>query len=215
MHGYSTDSDEKRVVPLFLAALAIALAWASSNLLTTIHISIPWWGDAPSSMFFYGALYTLFDKYLWQYSLMRRLGLVKTPNLAGRWRGYLTSSFDDHAKQYYLSVQIVQSWTQISISLSTATSVSWSCVAVIQVSDPDGVVLIYQYENQPLANATRTMHMHYGTAMLRMSDGSRLTGEYYAGRDRGTFGRISCRRQPSRDSTPHSFGHDLQHAMRL
>jgi predicted pore-forming effector associated with SMODS systems len=194
MHGYSTDSDEKRVVTLFLAALAIALAWVSSNLLASIHFSMPWWVDAPSSMFFYGVLYALFDRHLWGHPLMRKLGLVKTPNLTGYWRGYLTSSFDNHAKRHDLSVEIFQSWTQISIFLSTITSVSRSCVAVIQVSDPEGVELIYQYENEPLADATRTMHMHYGTAMLRMSDGCRLTGDYYAGRDRGTFGRISCRR---------------------
>jgi hypothetical protein len=196
MHGYSTDSDEKRVVPLFLAGLAIALAWVSSNLLAHVHLSMPWWMDAPSSMFFYGALYALFDRRLWRHPLMHKLGMVKTPNLAGRWQGYLTSSFDNHVKRYDLCVQIFQTWTQISVFLSTATSTSRSCVAAIQVADPEGVALIYQYENQPLANATRTMHMHYGTAMLRMSDDNGLTGDYYAGRDRGTFGRISCRRMP-------------------
>jgi hypothetical protein len=67
---------------------------------------------------------------------------------------------------------------------------------VIQVADPEGVALTYQYENQPVADAMSTMHMHYGTAMLRMSGGTKLTGDYYAGRDRGTFGRISCRRMP-------------------
>ncbi len=210
MHGYSTDSDEKRIVPLFLAVLAIALAWWSSNLLAAIHFSIPWWADAPSSMFFYGALYVLFDRHLWRYPLLRKLGLVKTPDLAGRWRGYLTSSFDNHTKRYELSVQIVQTWTQISISLSTATSASRSCVAVIQAADPEGVALTYQYENQPLANATNAMHMHYGTAMLRVTDGKKLTGEYYAGRDRGTFGRISCRRLPIRGLPPYSFGYDVQ-----
>jgi hypothetical protein len=194
MHAYSTDADEKRVVILFLAALAIALAWMSSNLLAAIHLSIPWWADAPSSMFFYAVLYALFDRHLWAHPLMRKLGLVKTPNLTGFWRGHLTSSFDNHAKRHDLCLEIFQSWTQISVFLSTATSFSRSCVAVIQVSDPEGIALIYQYENQPLANATRTMHMHFGTAMLRMSDGSKLTGDYYAGRDRGTFGRISCRR---------------------
>jgi SMODS-associating 2TM, beta-strand rich effector domain len=197
MHGYSTDFDEKRVVTLFLAALAIALAWSSANLLAVMRLSIPWWADAPSSMFFFGILYAIFDRHLWRHPLMRRLGLVKTPNLTGRWRGYLTSSFDDHTKRHDLCLQIVQSWTQISILLSTVTSVSRSCVAFIQVSDPEGVALTYQYENQPLANATITMHMHYGTAMLRMSDAGTLTGDYYAGRDRGTFGRISCRRLPS------------------
>jgi SMODS-associating 2TM, beta-strand rich effector domain len=100
MHGYSTDSDEKRVVPLILAGLAIALAWMSSNLLATEHFSMPWWMDAPSSMFFYGALYALFDGRLWRHPLMRKLGLVKTLNLAGRWQGYLTFSFDNHAKHY-------------------------------------------------------------------------------------------------------------------
>src|ERR1700720_1493089 len=202
MHGYSTDSDEKRIVPLFLAGLAIALAWMLSNLLVTEHFSMPWWMDAPSSMFFYGTLYALFDRRLWRHPLMRKLGLVKTPNLAGRWQGYLTSSFDNHAKHYDLCVQIVQSWTQISVLLSTATSASRSCVAVIQVADPEGVALIYQYENQPVADATSSMHMHYGTAMLRMSGGTKLTGDYYAGRDRGTFGRISCRRMPESVKQP-------------
>jgi hypothetical protein len=193
MHGYSTDTDEKRVVILFLAALAITLAWVSSNLLAAIHLSMPWWADAPSSLFFYGVLYALFDRHLWRHPLMRKLGLVKTPNLTGCWRGYLTSSYDNHGKRHDLSLDIFQSWTQISIFLSTVTSISRSCVAVIQVSDPEGIALIYQYENQPLADATRTMHMHYGTAMLRMSNG-RLAGDYYAGRDRGTFGRICCHR---------------------
>jgi hypothetical protein len=194
MHGYSTDTDEKRVVILVLAALAIALAWVSSNLLAAVHLAMPWWADAPSSMFFYGVLYALFDRRLWRHPLMHKLGLVKTPNLTDCWRGYLTSSYDNHAKRHNLSLDIFQSWTQISIFLSTVTSISWSCVAFIQVSDPEGIALIYQYENQPLADATRTMHMHYGTAMLRLPNGSRLAGDYYAGRDRGTFGRISCQR---------------------
>lgn len=67
---------------------------------------------------------------------------------------------------------------------------------LIQVSDPDGVALIYQYENQLLADATRARHIHFGAAMLRVSDDNKLTGDYYAGRDRGTFVRISCCRLP-------------------
>jgi len=192
MHGYSTDSSERRVVPFLLAALAIALAWMLSRLLAATHFSIPWWADAPSSMAFYGLLYALFDKHLWRNRFVRKLGLARVPNLAGRWQGHLTSSFDAHAKQHDLRVQIFQTWTRISIVLSTVNSESRSCVAAIQVADPDGIALIYQYENQPLASAMKTMHMHYGTAMLRISNGNFLLGDYYAGRDRRTFGRISC-----------------------
>ncbi len=194
MHGYSTDSGERRVVPLLLALLAIALAWVSSKFLASIHLSMPWWVDAPSSMAFYGVLYALFDKYLWRNSLVCKLGLVRTPNLTGRWRGFLITSFDGHAKRHDLMINIFQSWTQISVFLTTTTSISRRCAAVIQIDDPEGVSLIYQYQNQPLANAMRTMHMHYGTAMLRVSNCACLVGDYYAGRDRRTFGRICCKR---------------------
>jgi hypothetical protein len=68
---------------------------------------------------------------------------------------------------------------------------------MIQVDDPEGVALIYQYQNQPLAYAMKTMHMHCGTAMLMVSDGGCLAGDYYAGRDRRTFGRICCKRVQS------------------
>jgi hypothetical protein len=194
MHGYSTDSSERRVVPLFLALLAIALAWFSSKFLSAVHISLPWWVDAPSSMAFYGALYALFDRYLWRNSLAYKLGLARIPNFTGRWRGYLITSFDGHAKRHALVINIFQSWTQISVYLTTAMSMSRSCAAMIQVEDPEGVALIYQYQNQPLAYATKTMHMHYGTAMLMISNGDCLAGDYYAGRDRRTFGRICCKR---------------------
>jgi hypothetical protein len=82
-------------------------------------------------MAFYGALYALFDKYLWRDSLVCKLGLVRIPNLEGHWRGYLVTSFDGHVKRHHLMISIVQSWTQITAYLTTATSMSRSCAAVI------------------------------------------------------------------------------------
>jgi hypothetical protein len=195
MHGYSTDSGERRVVPLLLASAAIILAWVSSRILAITELSVPWWLDAPSSLAFYGILYSLFDTYLWRNCLVSKLGLARIPNLAGRWNGYVISSFDGHAKRHHFVINIFQSWTHIAIFLTTATSMSRSCAAIIQVDDPDGVALIYQYQNQPLADAMKTMHMHYGTAVLKVTNGDCLSGDYYAGRDRRTFGRICCRRQ--------------------
>src|SRR5260370_18122498 len=81
MHGYSTDSGERRVVPLCLASVAIALAWVSFKILALLHFSLPWWLDAPSTLGFYGALYALFDPNLWRNRLLRKLGLVPVPNL--------------------------------------------------------------------------------------------------------------------------------------
>jgi len=194
MHGYSTDSNERRIVPLLLALLAIALAWLTSKSLAVAHLSVPWWADAPSSIAFYGALYAIFDRYLWRKSFLRKLELVRIPNLTGRWRGYLITSFDGHVSRHELMIHIFQSWTQIAVYLTTDTSVSRSCAAVIQVDDPEGASLVYQYQNQPLANAMKSMHMHFGTAMLRISNCGCLAGDYYAGRDRRTIGRICCKR---------------------
>src|SRR3989442_14332075 len=122
MHGYSTASGERRIVPLLLALLAIALAWATSRFLAAALLSVPWWVDAPSSLAFYGALYALFDRYLWRNRLVHKLGLARIPNLTGRWRGHLVTSFDGLAKRHDLVIHIFQSWTQIAIYLTPTTS---------------------------------------------------------------------------------------------
>src|SRR5260370_5718766 len=209
MHGYSTDSREWRVVALCLASAAIALAWVSFKILALLHFSLHWWLDAPSTVGFYGALYALFDHNLWRNRVVRKLGLVRVPNLTGCWRGYLLSSFDGHVKRHDLMINIFQSWTQISVFLTTETSMSRSCAAVIQVDYPDGLSLTYQYQNQPVANAMRTMHMHYGTATLRVPDDDTLTGDYYAGRDRRTVHRICCPKEQSTDSQRRTYVLDL------
>src|SRR5260370_5051141 len=121
MHGYSTDSSERRIVPLLLALLAIALAWATSKFLAAAHLSLPWWVDAPSSMAYYGVLYALFDRYLWRNSFVHKLGLVRIPNLTGRWRGYLITSFDGHAKRYNLMINIFHSCVTICALRTTPT----------------------------------------------------------------------------------------------
>ena len=157
-------------------------------------------------MGFYGTFYALFDKHLWRIRLIRRLGLVKVPDLEGRWLGSLTSSFDDHAKHRRLEVHIFQTWTQIVIVVKTADSRSRSCVAAIRVAELDGPALIYQYENEPQASAVKALHIHYGSAMLQLSDESLLSGDYYSGRDQWTNGRISCRRQPSTASAAQIAG---------
>src|SRR5260370_8109833 len=157
MHGYSTDSNERRVVPLLLALLAIALAWASSKFFAAARLSIPWWVESPSSMAFYGALYALFDRYLWRKSFVHKLGLVRMPDLTGRWGGYLMSSFDGHAKRHELMIHIFQSWTQITVYLTTPMSMSRSTAPGIQVHDPQAPALLYQHHNPPLPHPIKSI----------------------------------------------------------
>jgi hypothetical protein len=141
-----------------------------------------------------GILYKLFDKWIWSIGLLRTLGIIKTPDLNGVWKGYVTTSFDEHADQHSVSVKIQQEWTKISIFLEGAQSESHSLTASILTRQPGGTSLNYEYRNEPRSLAKSTMHAHRGTAVLKLRNINELDGEYYTGRDRSNFGSIKLKR---------------------
>ncbi len=192
MHSYSTDSSEREQVLFGLALLAVGAAWSVSRILHVTHTALPWWFDAPSTMGFYLVFFKIFDRWLWQKGLVSRLGLVKVPVLSGNWEGHVVSSFDN--RPHRVSIRIRQTWTRISIALQSDASRSYTVVAAVQVHAPDGVVLSYQYENQPQPGALKTMEIHLGTARLVLSDGCILEGYYYSGRGRQEYGSIHLER---------------------
>jgi hypothetical protein len=188
LHPYSTNSEERARVYLFLAAAAFGLAWLTAALIGAIRI--PFWLDVPATGAFYGVLYQGFEKWGWKQGLFRRLGIVSVPDLSGTWCGTVSSSFDKNAEIHDVTVQIVQNWTHLSVGLSS--EYSESCSIVGSVDTGPEVVLSYQYQNTPKAHAGRTMHAHRGTAVLTLSaDRRNLTGEYYSGRDRRNYGALN------------------------
>ena len=90
MHPYSIDIEERKNILLFLAISSIVLSWIFYKILGSYQISLSWWIESPSVLFFYGLLFVAFDKWLWRY--FRVIGLVKTPNLNGEWNGYIKTS---------------------------------------------------------------------------------------------------------------------------
>jgi hypothetical protein len=195
MHPYGTDSNERQYIPLILAGLAIAAALLLSYLLDTFSIQIPWWIDAPSTMGFYGIFYSLFNKRIWKMELLRDIGLVKVPVLEGLWKGTITTSFDEHASTHEVEIQIRQKWTQIAINLQGKDSTSHTLAATLLTESPQGIVLSYQYRNEPLPQAVDAMQIHHGTARLTLSNTGRLEGEYYSGRGRRNYGSMSLERK--------------------
>ena len=189
MHAYTTDSSERKFVTLYIACLSILAAWAFNRFLEAMQLTLPWWINAPSVMGFYGLLYTIFNKYIWKWRILRTIGIVKIPDLNGIWNGYVASSFDRHNTKYDATLKISQNWNQISVILKTNYSKSSSLIAAIITEDPGGAVLSYEYLNEPMPNAKPTMHTHRGAARHTMqSNGKVLEGEYYTGRDRQNFG---------------------------
>jgi hypothetical protein len=195
MHPYTTESIERKYVPLYIAAISLLAAWGLSKTLAILQIAPPWWFDAPSVMGFYGLFYNIFDRGLWKIPILRQIGLVKIPDLNGTWNGYVVSSFDAHATRHDASIEILQSWTRISITLRTENSKSHSLIATIITKNPGGMVLSYEYLNEPKANAKDTMHTHKGTAWLTLvNSGEIFEGEYYTGRDRQNYGSLHFER---------------------
>jgi len=189
MHTYSTDSEERRIILLILAVISIVLTWITYQRLNYYKIVLPWWSESPSILFFYGLFYTIFDKSIWK--LLGRVGLVKTPNLNGKWKGFLATSFNDNTSKIKATLEIFQTWSRMKIVLTTNQSVSRSEVSSIVTQNPEGQYLNYQYFNEPKPNAVQTMNIHHGTANLLFNEkNNSLSGEYYSGRGRQNFGSL-------------------------
>ena len=189
MHPYSIETYERRNILLILAVISIALAWSFHQLMGIFEIGLPWWAESPSVLFFYGFLYTIFDKWCWK--LLRKVGLIKTPDLNGEWDGTLKTSFDSHASELKTTLKIFQTWTRIKILLTTDQSSSQSETTSIVIDAPEGSYLSYQYINEPKSSAINTMSIHRGTVRLIFDEKKNtLNGEYYSGRDRQNFGSL-------------------------
>jgi hypothetical protein len=197
MHPYAIDSNERMVIPLYLAIVSVLVTFFFQWLFDLFNFTLPWWIKAPSVFLLYGALYKLFDIKLWKWNVFKRIGAVKTPNLNGNWSGHLISSYNKQTS-YEANIRIIQNWTKISIVLTTKTSSSHSLVAGIVTENPEQNILNYQYINDPRPLSEPTMHIHIGTSILYIpSNCKNFTGEYYTGRDRENYGEMIFERKSS------------------
>lgn len=188
MHNYDSNSERRNLV-ILIAVLGVGSAWALNRIINAAGESIPWWIDAPSVAGFYSLLFVAFDRFLWRCRIVRSLKLVSTPNIIGKGTGILRTSYDSNEMDYKAVLTIRQTWSRISIVLETDQSRSRSVVASINPDAPEGCVLSYEYLNEPKAGATETMHMHRGSAWLKVENKT-LQGEYFTGRGRETFGSL-------------------------
>lgn len=197
MHVYATNSKERTTVPLYIAVLSVFAAWSLFTAPEPVRDAIPWWVDAPSVMGFFLLFYNLFDRWVWKWKLLHRLGIVRVPNLNGTWHGEVSSSYDEHKTKKEATLDIAQTWLHMEIALRTETSSSQSLMASLTVNDLGGAALDYVYLNEPRPAAIESMQMHRGTAVLnfnRSGGKDTLDGQYYTGRGRQRFGSLCFER---------------------
>jgi len=189
MHSYSIDTEERKHVLLFLAIISILLAWGFSRVLEFYQIHLSWWIESPSVLFFYGAVFLIFDNWLWK--ILAKMKIIKTPNLNGEWDGHLKSSVDEHTKEVKVNLKIFQTWTDIRILLISDSIASQSETAAIISDEPEGKYLTYQYMVEPKAGSSKEIAIHRGTARLFFEEKNNLEGDYYTGRGSQNFGSLS------------------------
>lgn len=196
MHPYVLESKERTTVIILLLVFGGAGALLCHWLLGLLGVTgVPWYIETPSPLAIYGLAYGAFNQWVWKSGICRRIGLVKTPDLSGDWRGRLCSFGSCGDSECDVTLVIRQTWTAMCISLQTDFSRSTSHVAAITDTGPGETTLIYTYLNEPRPGAVDTMHTHRGTAWLEVKDGGKLLeGQYYTGRDRKTHGTIKVSR---------------------
>lgn len=194
MHPYSINSEEHKHISLYLAVVAILLAW-ELYLFSKNVFPLPWWIEAPSVIGFYGILHKWFENKLWRNKYIRRVLSIKTPIIDGNWSGSITSH-STHANGLIPIKKfcIKQTWSHVLIYLETETSESNSFEASMNVDEFGTPRIHYQYINKPKDNAPETMHVHYGSASAKLDDNGSLQTEYYSGRDRNNMGSFEVKK---------------------
>jgi hypothetical protein len=189
MHSYASDSLDRRIAPWAIAICAVGVAFLYDVISRSYKFSLPWWFETPSIMAVYGIFHWFYDRKLWKTSILG-LPFSAIPNFNGTWFGELKSSHDGNTTVDGMLL-IHQTWTKIVLEFRTEQSVSYSRMASLNINPGPSKGLIYEYTNDPRADAHDTMHAHRGLCFLELSKGGQwLDGEYYTGRDRSTVGKM-------------------------
>jgi len=196
MHPYATDSKERLVVPVLLAALAIPSAYGLSKLVVWLELQDRlWWLDMPSVWGFYVLYWGLFDRWLWRWRMLSCTGLVRVPDLNGHWKGQGLSSYVNESGERtnfnILDVEIRQRWTRLAVWFRAEESRSLSLIGAVMVDQGQHPTLSYEYRNEPGQHAAETMHAHPGMARVELISANELEGEYYK------LPQPACRPNPS------------------
>jgi len=202
MHTYSTDSKYRVKIPAVIGVISYFLVQYIDQLRTFFPSYGVLEGWVPSFGIVISILFVVFNQWIWRASILRRLGIVKVPDLNGTWTGTgrtIRPDADDE-EEFDVEVMIKQRWRTISIELETDDSRSRSLGATILTGEGMTPTLTYQYLSEPKPTAPENMHTHRGTTTLdyREEDGEiKLVGDYYTGRGRRTFGHLNLVRQDS------------------
>jgi len=126
-----------------------------------------------------------FNKVAWRWKFINRF--IDMPVLAKQYSGFFVSNWKKENKTYEASLEIEQTFLNVSVVFKSGESRSYSVFSVIDTIG-DSKRLIYNYQNEPRAELTNRSAIHKGTVELWIEESGELTGNYYT--DRKTKGSM-------------------------
>ena len=160
---------------IVLFVIRCVISWSSITADVTAYELFGYAGEAIGLAVILTGFY---ERKFWRYNPWET-----TPKLHTTYVGTFTSTYDNIVRKGTLDIR--QTLSTVSVIFSTEESKSKSLSASI-----DNVMgekqLTYCYINQPKSEFRHRSEIHFGTAMLTISEDGKLNGQYYT--DRGTIG---------------------------
>jgi len=184
-------------------------------LLNGVKLSRSWIGYVSVAAGISAFLATPFDLWLWRLQILRGW-FVKRPDIKGTWRAAIRSDWEDgttghHTPMIEGYVAIRQTYSLLSIRLMTAESRSES-IGTELIRSTDGTFrVLWVYRNDPGFLIRHRSAIHYGAAILAISEPrpETLSGHYWTDRHSGGELRLTARSRALFDDFPACQTHFL------
>lgn len=198
MHDYSMDRHPKEKILFGIAFLAIVVTPFINQGFQQIQDTLGNWTIPLSSVsvfMVFGAVFWIFNKYLWKSKHIRKFLLM--PDLNGKWECNGTTMIktgEETNHPWKAEVDITQSWSKIVIRLKTKESLSCSTSVSITRLEGQGFKVLYHYQNDP-TRIEETLNKHDGAAEIVFNqDCTEGEGHYFTDQHRSTVGSLKLRK---------------------
>lgn len=198
MHEYSTSYHNRKNVYYFIAVISsligIGIALLIKLSLNTFELAI----IAPSGLAVFGLTFLVFDRFIWKWSIMYNLGLIRIPNLNGKWTATMNSATTENP-DISAEINIHQTYSRIKIRLETQKSHSLSTMASIEMADPEYFKLRYEYLAEFQKDISSEIIRHYGVTDIALKShnekfDNKQNAKYYTEQIRNSNGIMKMTR---------------------
>lgn len=198
MHEYSLSYHDRKNVYYVLVMLSSFIGIPIAFFLTSVSNTFGMIVTAPSGILIFFTIFHLFDNYIWKIPQMYSWGIIKIPNLNGKWLVMIESS--ESKNDIKANVNITQTYSKIKVRLTTNYSTSLSSMANIEMVDPTSFKLRYEYTAEFQKDKHSEIKRHYGvTSVFLESENEKFEKDqrasYYTESSRDSLGTMYFKRK--------------------